>query len=358
MIRAVVVGCGRMGAFTSEGVRRWAPECWFPLAHAEAIAQHPDVELAGLCDASADNLARAQAAYGDPPGYDDVAVMAAAVKPQLAAIATRTIGRAAIVEALHGAGTRAFHVEKPLCNSVEELNRLESIFANDDVFATYGTVRRFFEICESARAMVRSGRFGALREIRANMGEGALYWVHPHAIDWILFAADGREVTGVQARLGGIEPGARPSEIQNDPTVESATIWFDDGIAGHIGRGPGLDLVFACEAGEVIVRSDGRYLEIAESRDGNPYLTREHVPESGRAAGAQGTLGPVTQLAACLAGDERAIAANRVAKRDIVRGQRIAFAFVQSHLQGSRITGLDEVDADLRVLACTGGNYA
>ncbi len=36
-ISAAVIGCGRMGAFTSEGVRRHAPRAWLPLAHAEAI---------------------------------------------------------------------------------------------------------------------------------------------------------------------------------------------------------------------------------------------------------------------------------------------------------------------------------
>jgi len=100
MIAAAVIGCGRMGAFTSDSVRRYAPDCWFPLAHAEAIAAHPDVTLAGLCDPVADNLARAQAAYGNPAGYTDVATLAAEVAPQLVGIATRTIGRAEIIKTL------------------------------------------------------------------------------------------------------------------------------------------------------------------------------------------------------------------------------------------------------------------
>lgn len=358
MIKAAVVGCGRMGAFTSEGVKRWAAECWFPLAHAEAIAAHSDLELAGLCDASPDNLARAQAAYGNPPGFADVEALAAQVRPALVGIATRTIGRADIIETLYEAGTRAFHIEKPLCNSVEELQRLEAIFARDDVFVTYGTVRRFFHICEQARALVRFGRFGPLREIRANMGAGALYWVHPHSIDWILFAAEGRAVTGVQSRMGEIEAGERTGDVMNDPIVESASIWFDDGIAGHIGRGPGLDLVLSCEAGEVIVRSDGRCLEIAESRDGDPYFTRERWPHPPEGQGPQGALGPIAQLAACLAGDAQAIAANRIAKNDIIRGQGIAFAMVQSHREGSRIVEPGAVDPAIRVFARTNGNFA
>lgn len=358
MIKAAVVGCGRMGAFTSEGVRRWAPECWFPLAHAEAIAAHPGLELAGLCDASAESLARAQAVYGAIPGFTEVGTLAAEVNPALVGIATRTIGRGEIIETLFAAGTRAFHIEKPLCNSVEELRRLEAIFARDDVFVTYGTVRRFFDICHDARELVRSGRFGRLVEIRANLGRGALYWGHPHSIDWILFAAEGRTITGVQARLGEIETGAQPHEIVNDPEILSASIWFDDGVAGHIGRGPGTDLVFSCEAGEVIVRSDGRGLEIAESRDGDPYLTREQVERGRTVSGPQGTLGPISELAACLSGSVQAMAANAVNKRDILLGQAVAFAFVESHRQRGRLVGLDDIDEATRILARTGGNYA
>lgn len=359
MIKAAVVGCGRMGAFTSEGVRRWAPECWFPLAHAEAIAAHPGLELAGLCDASADNLARAQAAYGDIPGFGDVQTLAVEVQPALVGIATRTIGRAEIIETLFAAGgTRAFHIEKPLCNSVAELRRLEPTFARDDMFATYGTVRRFFHLTRVARDLVRSGRFGKLVEVRANMGQGALYWVHPHSIDWILFAAEDRKVVEVQARLGEIETGDRATEIVNDPTLLAASIWFEDGVAGHISRGPGLDLVLSCEAGEVIVRSDGRGIDIAESRNGDPYYTREACTDAPSVLGPQGALGPVSELAACLSGDAAAITANAVNKCDIILGQTIAFAFAQSHLQGSRPVKLDEIDETMRILARTGGNYA
>lgn len=358
MIKAAVVGCGRMGAFTSEGVRRWAPECWFPLAHAEAIAAHPGLELAGLCDASADNLARAQAAYGDITGFADVRTLAATVNPALVGIATRTIGRAEIIESLFDAGTRAFHIEKPLCNSVAELRRLEPIFAHDDLFATYGSVRRFFHLTQVARDLVRSGRFGKLVEVRANMGQGALFWVHPHSIDWILFAAEGRKVVEVQARLGEIEAGERTTEIVNDPTLLAASIWFDDGVTGHIGRGPGLDLVLSCEAGEVIVRADARSIDIAESRNGDPYYTREAYADAPPVSTPQGALGPISELAACLSDDAAAIAANAVNKRDIILGQTIAFAFAQSHLEGSRPVKLDAIDETIRILARTNGNYA
>lgn len=357
-MKAAVIGCGRMGAFTSESVRRFAPPCWFPLAHADAIAAHPKLELAALCDANPDSLARACAAYGDPPGFTDHRELAEVIRPELASIATRTIGRAEVIQTLSHNGTRAFHIEKPLCNSVAELAELDTLFARNDIFATYGAVRRHFAIYQAARALVDSGRFGRLVEVRANFGAGALYWTQPHAIDLLLFAAAGREVSGVQARLGPLEPGERPGEVVNDPLVQSATIWFEDGVAGQIGRAPGCDLVLSCERGEVTVTSDGGNLWIAEPHGDDPYLVRAPIAGTVATSAPQGTFAPISQLAACLSGDDQAEAANAVVKRDIVLGQRIAFALVQSHLEGSRMVQLVDIDPHLRVLARSGANFA
>lgn len=357
-MKAAVVGCGRMGAFTSAGVRQYAPSAWLPLAHAEAIVAHGGLELAALCDASADNLARAQAAYGNPPGYTDVEALARDVRPDLVGIATRTIGRAAIIQILFEHGTRAFHIEKPLCNSVAELGAIERIFAQDDVFATYGAVRRYFHIYAYAVAMAHSGQFGELLEVRANFGPGALYWVQPHAVDLILYAARGRQVEGVQARLLDVREGDVPGVIASDPVVGAASIWFEGGLAGHIGRAPGFDLMLSCARGEIAVRSDGRRIDLLVQRGDDPYLVAEIDSPVPLAEGPQGALAPITQLVACLRSDSAAMAANRINKRDILLGQAISFAMVESHRQGSRIVTFDDVAADLVVMAKTGGNYA
>ena len=44
-IKSAVIGCGRMGAFTSENVKKHAPKCWFPLSHIEALINCPDTFL-------------------------------------------------------------------------------------------------------------------------------------------------------------------------------------------------------------------------------------------------------------------------------------------------------------------------
>lgn len=353
-LKAAVIGCGRMGAFTSEGTRRWSPKAWFPLSHAEAISAHPALELAAVADASADALERVKSTYPQVRTYTDVARLADEVRPEVAGVATRTVGRAEVLETLHAAGTRAFHVEKPLCNSVAELVRLEAMFGRDDTHVTYGAIRRTFDIYQEARRVADSGRVGALREIRVNMGTASLYWTQAHAIDLILFGAGERRLVEVQARLGPV--GRDGSGIQNDPVVESATLWFEDGLAGHIGRAPGLDFILSCDNGEAVVRSDGRALEIAEAVGDDPYLARRDEPVTLQPP--LGTQRCVDQLVHCLNGDATARAANAVIKRDILLGQRVAFAIVQSHLQGGRPVLPEAVDPDLVIWAATSGRHA
>lgn len=355
MIEAAVIGCGRMGAFTSEGVRKFAPECWFPLAHAEAVEAAEGLDLVALCDPHEQGLARTAERYGVTRTYTDHRAMLAEGVPDLVGIATRTIGRTDIIADCFEAGVRAFHIEKPICNSVAELRSLEEIFARDDVFVSLGAVRRHFAIYREAVARASSGDYGALLEARVDMGSGPLLWTHPHSVDLILLAAAGREVQSVQARLGEVERDG--STIVNDPAILAASIWFEGDFAGHINRAYGNDFHLSCERARFAVANDGHSLTVAAADDANPYPETQQVAfDAGDAP--QGTLAPILQLKACLGGDTEARSANAALKRDIIRGQAILFAFVQSHLNGGTPVALADIDCDMMIEGRTGQFYA
>jgi scyllo-inositol 2-dehydrogenase (NAD+) len=357
-LTAAVIGCGRMGAFTSESVRRFAPGCWLPLSHAEAITSHPALSLQAVCDPNETNLQRARTTYDVPTAYQDHRPLLQAVHPTLVGIATRTIGRADILRDCVAAGARALHVEKPLCNSIAELEHLAALAADPGLYLTYGTVRRHFDIYRTACELAHSGRFGPLQEVRVNLGQGALFWTHPHSVDLILFAAGARKVDTVQAHLSNVVQGQNALEVVSDPAIISASIVFDDGLVGHVGRAPGADLVLSCTQGEVIVENDGRCIRISATEGDDPYPVRRMLPDDPSFQRPQGTLAPVSQLVRCLQGDTEAIAANTVVKQAILDGQRVLFAMVQSHQLASRRVRLGEIDPGLRILARTGANFA
>jgi predicted dehydrogenase len=358
MIRAAVVGCGRMGAFTSESVRTWSPDYWLPLSHADAFQLHPEIELLGFSDVDPDAVARACTAYNVVNGYDSFQALLEQVRPMMLGVATRTLGRANIIAEAAAAGVRAIHAEKPLCNSLAELEQLEGLLARPDFFITLGTVRRYIDVFNVAAALARSGSYGALLELRVSFGSAPLYWSHPHTVDLILHMAAGREVVGVQARLSNFESGSHQRQIQSDPVIDYATILFDDGVIGHIGRASGFQTELACERGTITVLSDGPDIELLEYAEGNPYPVKRLYDGPVNLAQPQGSYGPVSQLVSCLQGDAAAIAANAVGKRDIIRGQRILFAMVESHLRGSAMTSLNDIGADMDIRAITGGRYA
>ena len=363
-LTAAVIGCGRMGAFTSPSVREYGPDCFLPSAHAQAFQEAEGVELTALCDGNEEGLTRAAEHYGVAHSYTDHTALLAAGAPDLAGIATRTIGRADIVADCVAAGTRGLHVEKPICNSVTELERLEAILARDDVFMTLGAVRRHFAIYREAVTRAQSGVYGDLLEAHAEFGARTLYWSHPHSVDLILLAAAGAKVEAVQARLGAVErDGAR---IVNDPVVLGACIWFEGGFSGHITRMPGTDFRIACQTAQIAVTSNGGSLwqsgrakpDPNAPGDGNPAGPNPyHEPELQPFTAPdqpQGALAPILQLADCLNGYEEARAANTALKRDIITGQRILFAIVQSHFEGGRPVSLDEVDPDMFIEGRTG----
>lgn len=355
-LTAAVIGCGRMGAFTNDLITRYAPSCWLPLSHAEAISIHPRLRLTALSDVDAEALARAADKYRVLRRYSDSRALLDTERPPLLGIATRTVGRADLISHAAGVGTRAIHAEKPLCNSVAELQALRALFERNDFFVTWGAIRRYFDIFREARALADSGRYGPLREMRVKLGSAPLFWTHPHSIDLLLFGAGERRLAGVQARLADVSSEGASTTVVSDPRVISASLYFEDGVAGHITQALGSDFILSCADAEISVRNDGMSIEINAVRSGiyPETLVHEHTP----GAGPQGSFAPVSMLVGCLEGDTGSIAANTVIKRDILAGQQAAFAMLQSHLEGSRIVDPLATDPAMVIYARTGGRHA
>ena len=354
VMKAGLIGCGRMGAFTRDDVRRFTPSFWFPLAHAEAIAAVPGIALTALCDANLEALQRAEKVYSEAKSFQDAHAMFEETKPDLVSIATRTPGRTELMEAAVDAAVRALHVEKPLCNTVLELERLEKLLAKPDLFVTMGAVRRHLPVFQEAVALAHSGELGALVEIRINMWSGTLYWAHPHSIDLALFAAGERRVESVQARLGALQhPANSPDVIENDPVLHAATIWFDDGLAAHIGRAPGSDFVLSCEQGTITLQNNGDSVIVAQRVGESPNF-EYHQSSPTETSELGGTAIPIMQLLDCLNDHPAAQVSNAKLKCDILTGQRILFAIVDSHQRGGCPVPLGEVNRRLEIMGKTG----
>ena len=355
-MKAAVIGLGRMGAFTSENVKKNAPSIWFPLSHAEAINDHPDLKLSALCDINPVNVKKASEKYSVKKVYRNAEKLIREIKPILIGIATRTTGRADLIELCAVNEVKAIHTEKPLCNSIGELKKLTYLFGRDDFYVTWGAIRRFFGIYQKALSLAESGKYGIMREVRVNFGRAPLYWSHPHSIDLILFAASGRIVKQVQAKLTDVSNHTSSTIIENDPCIINASIYFEDGLVGLITQSIGSDFILSCESAEICVRGDGRYIEVYEKSDGPYcYLNRIDYEDPTKQFG---TLAPINHLVQCLKSVDEAINENKLLKKDILLAQSILFAMVQSHIENGKPVFLNEIDDSLSIIGVSDGNPA
>ncbi|WP_372426840.1 Gfo/Idh/MocA family protein [Salinarimonas chemoclinalis] len=354
-LTVALVGCGRMGAFTSEGTRTSVPPCWLPLSHAEAVEAVDGLSLVALAEVDATRRNDAGERFGVPSQarYADAAEMLAAVRPDIAAIATRSDVRAATVEAALAAGVRGIHAEKPFAPRLGDTERLLSRMERDGVAFTFGTVRRFMPAYRRARELLADGAIGTLREVAVDFGAGQLLlWTLPHAVD-LLLGYGGSSPESVCGRVD-IPDGAVSGEtIDADPAVRFARVRFADGVEGAITAAGGMDVRLSGTAGTIRVLSDGAALELARpSAPGGAYLDRvERVPVAQAPSGTQAAFMGLRDAI-------RGTGPMPMPHGDVVLGQRILGAIVVSSLDGGRETPLAAVPSGLTITGRYRGNVA
>lgn len=351
-ICAAVIGCGRMGAVTSDAMRRFAPAAWMPLSHAEAVVAQPSLELAGVCDIDPGLLASAVARFG-VPGYANYQELLDKLRPELVTVATRTPERPDIIAAAVAAGARALHLEKPLCNSVAQLTQLEALLETPSLACTFGTLRRYMPIYRRALELAGGAELGDLNQVQVNVGKAPLMWAHPHSIDLLLFLAGDRHVKGVSARFAAGSVERQGSRLDGDPVVVSVLLEFDDGLTGLIGQTGGCDVILAGSNGTITVESDGRRLRMRSSESDDPYWDRLRVEEADGDPG--GTRLALDRLVDGLNGNAAQVRAD---KRAILAGQRLLLACGQSYLAGGAAVDPNELDPDLVITGRSGNRYA
>ncbi len=340
-LRAATVGCGRMGAFASHTAATWTPSFWQPIAHLDAIGKLESMCVVGAVDIDPVTRQRVESHYRTKC-YADVADLFAEQDVDIVTIATRTPEKIGVVKAALKNGVRAFHIEKPLCNSVAEIEELRALLA--DRLVTYGCFRRYLSPYRDLSAIAASYDLGGLTQLQVNAGNGLLYWSHPHSIDMMLMANQSG-VASVRAVLDF--PGGKSTypHCIDDPTVTWAVIEFVDGTIGLIGSMPGSDIVAGYERGTLAIEADGRSLILRTHELDDPYLTARSLPINIIRGG--GTSAPLSLLAGALRGNETAVREVEAAKNDMFRGQAMLFAMLQSSANGGAPVRLEDLDADI-----------
>lgn len=351
-LRAAVIGCGRMGALTTERTRGSVPKIWMPLSHADAISSIDDLQLVAMCDTSAEQVSKAIDAHPGAVGYTDHLEMLDEVRPDVVGIATRTEGRCEIIRdcAIHG--VCGIHAEKPLARSLVEAAIALTALREHGVGFTFGAVRRYMAPYVLARDVLQSGEIGELRQIVVEHGSDMLLWGHPHSVDLAGFFCPGKKVSRVQSRLR-IEPKTVSRHgVDSDPIVDMAFLEFEHGVSAIITAGHGFNARIYGTSGSVTVVGDGTRVELRHKVAGRPYeLEHRDLPFSSTISGTQQAfLNLVSYI-----NDGKATG---LSVEDIEQVHRVLFAMAISELErGTAINPVD-VPPDFFVSGRFGDLYA
>ncbi|WP_395718114.1 Gfo/Idh/MocA family protein [Prosthecobacter sp.] len=212
-LRAVVIGCGWIGAGTALD-----PATVGVQSHAEAYARHPRITLAGLADYDLTRAKTAATAFGPCEVFDDPAVMLEKLRPEIVSICTPDESHAAMLRlALAKSSTRAVLMEKPLAVTVAEAHALVQTASQQGVVLSVNYSRRFCPAFRHLRDELQQGVFGRVQQVHGYYGKGIIH-NGTHWIDLLRYL------------ISDIERVIVPTALKPDEHTPSAQIICAGGI--------------------------------------------------------------------------------------------------------------------------------
>lgn len=168
--RTILFGCGGMGRH-----------------QARLLHEHPDFQLCGVCDVSAE---RAQAVAGElnVPAYTDSAAAWRESKAEVAVICTGNDTHAALTFQALESGARGVYCEKPMAVDLRDARAMVAEAKRHGAVLAINHQRRLMADLRAARALVEAGAIGEVRYWRGECA-GDLLSDGTHLIDSLLFLA-------------------------------------------------------------------------------------------------------------------------------------------------------------------------
>ena len=139
---------------------------WFGTVHCRAIADHPQLKLAALCDASEERLAQMAREHGVARTCTDYRELAEDPEIDVLAVVTPWDHHAAPTLAGLAAGKHVL-VEKPMASTVEDCRRMCDAARDSDAILMVGHICRFNPRYVSAKREIDAGRIGKVVAINA-----------------------------------------------------------------------------------------------------------------------------------------------------------------------------------------------
>lgn len=154
--------------------------------------EFPQTRIVAVADADPSGLAAAVKRLGDPRGFTDYRRMLDEMKPDLVAVCPRWVDQHCdMVVAAAERGVRGIYLEKPLCRTLDEADRMQAACERNNTKLAIAFQTRYSQKLPVVRALIESGKLGRILEFRARDkedrrggGEG-LFVLGPHMFNLI-----------------------------------------------------------------------------------------------------------------------------------------------------------------------------
>ncbi len=243
MYKSVIVGLTGIGARRPESASGIPVYGEVGRSHAAAYHQHPQTDVVGVCDIRPEALSQFHEQWGDVwPDvrcYTDYRELLEREQPDIVSVVTLDHLHADItVEAAHGSA-RAVLCEKPIATRLADADRMIEVTAREGVLLSVEHTRRWSHEFHLVRQLIRSGTYGSLHNIVANLyGPRAMLFRNgTHTVDMICFFAEASPAWLTAVLEPGFEEyGEYRGDGGHDPASEPAAnafIQFANGVRAY-----------------------------------------------------------------------------------------------------------------------------
>lgn len=279
MIRAGIIGYGRMGSGTNRDYKL-LPKIYFPYSVKEAIQLSTNMVLRAACDTNGklvENLPE------DVEHFTSYEAMLTSVPLDFVAITTRTSVRCEITDFALKRGIKLLHLEKPLCNSIIQLQDLRRKILRNNAKFTYGALRRYLMPYKIAKKLSMHADFGDITRIVVSYGPTNLFWSHPHSIDLFLYyLGDFNDVQILE--VIGETPKTKivgnSLMVVDDPVISSAKLIFNTKVLAEINSNLGNCLRIISNNNEIVIFEDGKRVVLKNSKGLETLVWSEALDEA------------------------------------------------------------------------------
>jgi len=261
-LRALLVGCGRIGAFTAPRLRESLSRNLLPYSHMESMLACPNITVAGACDVNADNLSRMTEVYGLQNTWTDFDSALSECSPDIVSIATRADVRGELLAACISHGVKGLYVEKPFLHSLLESEQFLKAIAASKIKLSYGTNRRYNAGYKYCYDLLRSGHLGKLLKVQTIFPDGLMMWAWPHMVDIALCALDPGDHFVEAYAVSAWPLTALKESIEDDIIFKGGQLKSVQGTQCFFDIGDTRTATFTCENGEIVCAEEGLRVKV------------------------------------------------------------------------------------------------